>query len=628
MDEIKDLEKKILYHRELYYRGEPEISDAEFDQLEEKLKKLSPHHPVLMAVGAAPTGQKIKHAQKMLSLEKTYVREDLMKWIEERDVLATFKVDGSSCSLVYVDGKLSQAKTRGDGEFGEDILEKAIYIDSIPKVLSEKINCEIRGEIFCFNDSFKNLHHQMVEEKLNPPNSQRNIVAGILGRKEKHYLAKYLDFFAFELFTKDIAFKEEEEKFNKFKKWGFLLPQHIVSKKEKDIFKFLDEAQEFMNEGDYLVDGAVISYNDSKLHIELGETAHHPRYKIAFKIQGEAKTTKIEDIEWNVSRNGICTPVAIVEKVQLSQAMVTRVTLHNWGVLNENNLKVGDSIEIVRSGEVIPKFLRVVNSVKGKFSYPQNCPSCAKALEVQDIWLCCVNSVCPEKVKEEIVYFVKTIGIDDLSHKRIEEMINQKVITDIASVYKLSKETLLTLDKVKEKMAEKLYQNIQKTKKVELLKFLTALGITGGGTNKCERIINAGYQNLDDILNLTQEQLEEIEGFAEKSAQDFLSSLKGKEKIIKSLINVGFEFTNTQVINELGRLKGLNVCITGALSRKRTEVEQVIKSHGGNVGSSVTSKTSYLVTNEQTSSSSKFKKAKELNIAVLTEEELYKMLED
>ncbi len=628
LTKIQKLEKEILKHKELYYQGEAKISDQDFDKLEEQLKKIAPESPVLNIVGApVKSSNKIKHAKKMLSLDKCYDLEKFIKWMGNNELVSTYKIDGSSCSIVYKSGVLKFAKTRGDGSYGENILEKVLYISEVPNRIKDKKSFEVRGEIFCTDGDFLKISKQMEKEGLPKPQSKRNIVAGLLGRKENNHLSQFLRFQAFELISDDFKPESEFEKFKILKKLGFVTPDFYINKSQSDIEKRISDAESFMNDGEYLIDGLVFTINNISLHSKLGETAHHPRYKMAYKFQGDTKKTKILDIEWGVSRNGTLTPVALVEPVELSQAMVSRVTLHNYGIVLAEKLKKGDEIEIVRSGEVIPKFLRVVKASKIKQRIPDKCPSCDTKIKVDDIRLLCVNDDCPAKNLELIQYFVATIGIDDLSSKRLGEMIRVGLVFDIPSLYDLTVEDFLTLDKTKEKMANKLYENIQNSKEVGIVQFMSALGIAGGGSQKCEKIAQAGFNTVEKFINITKDELAAIEGFAEKSANDFVVSLKSKKKLVKSLLKQGFNISKLENNQASGGLSGLKFCITGTLSMKRTEIQRMIKNQGGEIVSSVSVKTSYVVTNDTKSSSSKFKKAKELNIPIINETKLLAMME-
>ncbi len=624
---VNELVQQILRHRELYYRGEPVISDYEYDLLEDELKTVSPQHPILQLVGARVDGKKVAHESKMLSLEKTYLQSELVKWAKGERLLAQLKIDGTSCSLIYKKGKLVQAKTRGDGSFGEDVTDKALYIGSVPKLLKNEIDCEVRGEIYCSSQGFQDLLMAMEEAELALPSAQRNIVAGLLGRKNHFYLCRYLDFFAFDLIGK-LGLKWEREKISRLKQEGFFITENFECESEAEIEKVIAVAQKFMMSGDYLIDGLVFSLDDLRLHEQRGATAHHPRYRIAYKFKGESRVTKIEQIEWNVSRNGVCTPVARVAPVELSQAMVSRVTLHNMGVVKQYALKSGDEIEIIRSGEVIPKFLKVVKSSKREVKIPESCPSCKQKLMQQAIWLKCMNTKCPAKSSEEILYFVKKIGIENLSHKRLADLIEEGLVSDIKSLYLLSSEQLLALEGYQKRLANVIIESIQKSKRVGLIKFLASLGLEGGGINKCEKIVSSGYPTLKSILAMSEQDLMQVEGFAEKSARAFVNSLASKKVLIEQLMQLGFvvEDFEQKEIEQGQALQGESFCITGALSQKRSEVEKEIKNCGGSIQSGVNSKTNYLVTNEQQSQSSKYKKAMELGVKIITEEQLMSLI--
>lgn len=626
-DKIQKLEEQILKHKALYYQGRPEISDHEYDELEAKLAKLDPKNPTLNLVGTTPrTGKKIEHESKMLSLNKTYELKELLDWKGEHDLLATFKIDGVSCSLVYEDGHLKLAKTRGDGSFGEDITSKVHWMSCIPKTIPCLDRIEVRGELFCREESFFVLSEEMEQLKLERPTSQRNIVAGLISRKDHAELCRHIEFYAFELLQNHLNLKREEEKYRSLRGWGLPTPDFLIVTTQKQVEHYLNEARDFMSEGDYQIDGIVFTYNELDVHQELGYTAHHPRYRIAFKFAGESKQTQIEEIDWSISRNGTLTPVARVTPVELSGATISRVTLHNLGMVKQFRLKKGDTIEIIRSGEVIPKFLSVVEDGGGDFVVPERgCDFCVKKLEQKDIRLVCVNKVCPTKDKEVILNFVQKMGIDDLSSKRLEEMLRAGLVQDIPSLYRLKTEDFLALDKVKEKLAAKFYENIEKSRQVDIITFLSALGISGGAYNKCEKVVLAGYDTLEKIKDLTIEKLVDIEGFAEKSAEEFLRSLKEKHQLIEQLEGVGFRFKERKVFET--PVKGKKICITGALSEKRTVIEKRLRDYGAIVVGSVSKNTDYLLTNEQDSASSKFVKAQKFNVTVIDEEKLKQMLE-
>lgn len=626
MEKILRLEAAIIKHKALYYQGRPEITDAEYDQIEDELKKLDPNNPTLNIVGTSElSSEKMKHEKKMLSLEKTYSTEELLKWKGDEDILSTHKLDGVSCSLVYVGGELAYAKTRGDGVFGEKITEKVVWISELPKNISIKDKIEVRGELYCDEGQFYKLSQEMLQLGLERPTSQRNIVAGLIGRKDHLELCRYLRFMAFDYIFHKNVFNKESEKFVGLKNLGFQVPCYVVCNSNEFVLEAISSAQKFMNEGEYQIDGIVFTYDNIKLHDELGETSHHPRYKIAFKFQGESKKTKINEIIWSVSRNGILTPVAEVEPVEVSGAKIGRVTLHNFGVVAANQLKVGDEIEIIRSGEVIPKFLSVVKDGGGKFEIPRTCPSCESEVVIKDIRIFCTNQNCPGRNLELILNFVQKVGIEDLSLKRLEELAKKGLINKISDLYRLKREDFLKMEKVKEKLAEKFIKSIENSKNVDLVTFMAALGLTGGAYNKCEKIIHAGFNTIEKLMNMTEKDLVCVDSFAEKSAKDLIESLADKKSLINELIVLGFQFRNSMNIKQT-KITGKRICITGALTEKRSVVEDLIRRSGGIVVSSVSKNTDLLVTNENDPTSTKYKKAVELKIETITEGDLYTLV--
>lgn len=624
MSRIQMLEAELIKHKALYYQGRPEISDSAYDKLEDELRGLDPQNPTLLIVGSTTsTSEKVKHDKKMLSLEKTYLLDDLITWKGSEEVISTMKLDGISCSIIYSDGDLQLAKTRGDGVFGENITKKVMWISNVPKSLSDKKKIEIRGELYCDEESFFHLSREMHALGLEKPTSQRNIVAGLMGRKDRLEFCRYIKFMAFDYIGEE-RLDTEREKFKILSSHGFLIPEVGIHNNKESIVEVVERARCFMTEGDFQIDGLVFTYNKMSLHEELGETSHHPRYKLAFKFLGESKTTKLKEITWSVSRNGILTPVGEVEPVELSGAMISRVTLHNYGMVSANNLKSGDEIEIIRSGEVIPKFLSVVKPSQSPFVIPEYCPSCDSKVEIVDIRIFCKNENCPGKNKEIILNFIQKIGIEDLSGKRLEELINAKLVRAIPDLYRLTVADLMTIDKVKDKLSNKLIDSIEKTKKADLIIFLSALGISGGAFNKCEKVVRAGFDNIEKIKKISVEQLMSIDSFAEKSATEFWMSLQEKISLIDELVTQGFEFAVEQTRET--KVTGLKICITGALSEKRPVVEDLIREGGGIIVSSVSKNTNILVTNETDPNSSKYKKAIELKIKIITEAELLRLL--
>lgn len=631
-DKISELAHSILKHKNLYYKGTPEISDAEYDKLEDELRLLAPKHPALEAVGSEESiSKKVEHAIPMLSLSKTYDIKDLMTWVKEKPVVATLKIDGNSMSLVYKNGSLSLAKTRGNGRYGEDVTDKIHWVSDCIVGLDINDNIEIRGELYCTESNFLKLTSEMQTLGLELPTNPRNIVSGILGRKQHINLARFFSFTAFDIIdsTGHSPFKTEIETFSWLKKHGFKTPEYKLLTNEQEILHYLDYAKDFMEEDEIGIDGVVFSYNDISLHKELGSTAHHPRYKMSFKWQGSTAISKIIDFTWMTSRLGIITPVAVIEPTELSGATISHVTLHNAQHVKLFNLKVDDEIEIVRSGEVIPKFLRISKKSEGHYTWPSDCPSCHGHIDFDGIRLICKNtSTCPAQQSGAILNWIKCVGIDDLSEKRVVPMIETKLITSIPDLYKLTVKDLLKLPLTKDKMAQKLFNNIQKSKNIALADFLNGLGIAGAGLTTWESLLKV-YNTLDKLLAATEDQLITIDGFAEKSAAQIVGGLKEKSNLIKELLSVGVTPKAPEIVDSSQLpLNGKTIVITGTLSRPRGDFTKAIKKAGGKMGSSVSKNTFALIIADPESTSSKAKKARELGINLWDEKTFWKTVNE
>ncbi len=630
---IRELAERILQAKHLYYQGSPQISDADYDALEEELTSLAPDHPVLSMVGSNDhqssqqnNQTKIAHVKPMLSLRKTYDLEELFSWVGEKAIVATPKLDGNSLSLVYQKGKLVQAKTRGDGSRGEDVLPKVAYVPSIPQTLSKDLDVEVRGELICSISQFSKLQSHMQKMGLEVPTNPRNTVAGILGRKQHGELAVYFDFFAFDsLGTGVDAFLSEEHKMRWLSE-SFLSPSFELLTAPDPIEKYLARTEKLLSESEWALDGAVFTYNDLASHGDLGETSHHPRYKMVFKWQGASAVTTIKGVDWRTSRAGILTPVAIVEPVDLSGATISNVTLHNFAFAKNIDAALGDQIKIVRSGEVIPKYLETVKKGEQGFLLPDSCSSCGSGLVARDeVRIFCKNdTTCPAQVIGSILHWVVQVGIDDLSEKRLQQLLESGLVRTPADLYKLTVEDFLTLPQTKEKLASKLTRNILQSKKsIDLVSFLSGLGIAGGGKTRWKKVTEQ-YGTLDRILKLSADNLAEMDGFAEKSAETLVDGLHNKQPWIEELLNVGVTPPEAATATSAtgGPLIGKVIVITGTLSQPRREIENRIEAAGGKTAKAVSKNTFALVCNDANSSSSKAKKARELEIPIWSENAL------
>lgn len=623
--EIALLAESILHHKRVYYAGKPEISDAAYDKLEQRLRALAPDHPVLSLIGSTAeleTGVKAKHARPMLSLEKTYEEADLIAWADGRPLVATAKIDGVSLSLIYEKGRLVLAKTRGNGRIGEDVTAKAMWVaDCLPE-LSQALDCEVRGELVCYSTQFDKLAQEMEHLGLERPTNPRNIVAGILGRKQHGELARYFHFFAFEWIA-EVPLKTEGERFAFLEREGFTLPPWCMVRTNGDITAFVASMKTLWQEGSLGIDGAVFTFDDLALHASLGETSHHPRYKLSLKWAGEVGESIIRQIHWATSRLGNVTPVAWIDPIPLSGATISQVTLHNAAHVQAFQLKVGDRIEIVRSGEVIPKFLRVVHPGPGNVDVPSLCSACSRMLTFDGVRLQCTNNTCPAQVAGAILNWIQCAEIYDMSEKRLQSLIEHGMVKEIADLYRLTVEDFLQLPLTKEKMANKLVANIATSRSLPLPRFLAGLGIAGMGVTSWEALLET-FSSLDALRNASEEAIANVDGFAAKTAGQIYSGLQERSPEIDRLLEVGIkpEFAPANANPSDRPLAGKTFVITGSLEQPRKDVIAAIKKAGGKVVGAISAQVDALIIADPASTSTKARDARALGVPLWSESDL------
>lgn len=624
-DRIKELENLILYHKNLYYIGKAEISDAEYDELEDELKQLDPNSPALRFVGHEVTGQKIKHDTPMLSLAKVRSLPDILSFSEGHECVVTYKMDGSSASLVYRNGVFELAKSRGDGVFGEN-LTKYFYHMDVPKDLSNvPENFEVRGEVLISSDNFALLSDEMERRELSKPLSIRNIVAGLLHRKDDLDLCKYLDFFAYGT-PSELDLETESEVFKFLEKLGFKTPILFQAKSNDDFKNIISKYSEETVGYEYLTDGLVISLNSLEMQREKGSTAHHPKGKLAFKFKSESAVTTVREILVEVGRTGKVSFVGLVDPVKLSGATVSRVTLHNMKYIELHGINIGAEIEITRSGEVIPKHEKTLKQ-SGKYEFPKDCPVCSTELTISktETDLLCLNPDCSAKGYGKVKNWVKVTGIEYLGDETLKKLYDNGTIKTVPDLYKLKITDIVALDKHGYKSAQNILDSIKKTKEIDILTFLAALGINGLGLSTAKLVTDI-YNEKNEIFSLSENDLLQIKGIGEVLAKNIRNGILSYGKILHDeLLELGVIITSAEKIVS-SPISGKTIVITGSLSKPRKELSDLIEKNGGIVTSSVSKKTDYLLTNE-TSESTKYKKAQELFIPIITEEEFYKLLE-
>ncbi len=628
-NEIAQLAAEIEAHRLAYARGEPQLSDFEYDAREEELRQLAPDHPLLQQAGVVvAAAAKAVHVVPMLSLQKTYSRSELYSWVGTREVVGALKIDGNSLSLVYQQGKLLVAKTRGDGQRGENVTAKSIYVEAIPPTIDDTRHLEIRGELYCETASFYALAAAMEALALPRPLSPRNVVAGLLGRKEHHQLMRYFSFMACDLLYYDegVLPATEMAKLDILQKLGFDLPEPQLLASALAVAAYLEQVCEKSAADELPLDGAVFSYNSLAYARALGSTAHHPRGRMAFKWQGETAVAKINHIVWDTSRFGIVTPVAEIGPVFLHNASIRRVTLHNVACVKLYQLKRGSEIKIVRSGEVIPKFISVMGEGEGELVIPTTCPSCAARLSDDGVRLWCGNRTCPAQQLRRVLNWVKCAEIRDLSEKRLAAMMAMGLVEVIPDLYRLTRDDLLRVPLTGERMASKLHAAITASKRLPPERLLSGLGIRGGGRATWRALLRIA-PTIEALFALSAAEISAVDGFAAKSAQQIAQGLQAQRTLLDELFAVGIEVAPSPAAQSSSSRGGKYV-ISGALSQSRVFYRELLERYGATLATSVSSQTSAVVTADPASTSSKVKAARRLNIPLISEQELLLRLED
>lgn len=662
------LRSEIEYHNNLYYNEDnPIISDMEYDFLIRELKELEQKYPELLEnnkngensptekIGgtASEKFSKVRHRVPMLSLSNTYniseiedfdkrvkkiiLAENIENNSKELEYILELKLDGLSISLIYENGMLVQAVTRGDGQVGEDVTENIREIPTIPKKLKENISLEVRGEIILPISSFNRINQEREDEGEDVFANPRNAASGTIRQLDKTIVAERgLDCYLYYLVNaENYGIKTHLESIEYIEKLGFKTTK--IFEKYTD-FKKLEEAIDKWHDDrkklDYETDGLVIKVNNFSLYEILGYTTKSPRWAIAYKFPAEQVKTKLMDVTFQVGRTGVITPVAELEAVNLSGSVVKRASLHNFDEIRRKDIKIGDNVIVEKAAEIIPQVVNVVfDDRTGKeieIQEPANCPVCNSELAHEEglIALKCHNPLCPEKVKRQIAYFVSrdAMNISGLGDKIVEKFIELGKIKTIVDIYSLKeyREELENLEKMGQKSVDNLINNIEASKNRDFSKVLYALGIPFVGKFNAN-LLTKNFKNIENLKNQSIENLLAVKGIGDKVAiavNTFLNN-ENNWKIITDLQNIGLQFAiNESDLKEIADnpIKGKNFLATGKLQKyKRNDIKDIILSKGGNYLSAVSKNLNFLIAGEK--AGSKLEKAEKLGIRVLTEEE-------
>lgn len=655
--QIQLLTQQINHHNNLYYNlDNPEISDTEYDELYQKLKDLEKQYPEFITsdsptqkIGAKSSKafSPVKHMRSMLSLENTYSAKEVENWyariskiLEKKDIdfVVEGKMDGVSCSLLYKDGFLVTGATRGDGVIGEDVTDNIRTIKSIPQKLVTKNPpkiVEIRGEIFIEKKDFDNLNQSLKKQDKEVFANPRNAAAGSVRQKDsKITVQRPLKFFAHSFGAGDINIKTFSEFISLCKDWGFLIcPIRTKNNNIKEIIKFYDNFDKKRETINYEIDGLVIKVDDFEMQHILGSTTKSPRWAVAFKYPAPQATTVVKKIIFSVGRTGVITPVAELEPVKCAGVIISNATLHNFDEINRLKVKEGDSVLIERAGEVIPKIIKVVKASIGKIVVPpKTCPSCSADVykDEQDVAYVCINTDCPAQIKNKIIHFASrpAMDIEGLGEKIVAQLLEKKYIKNFADIFTLTKENLLNLELFKDKKADNLLNAIEQSKQKPFSKLLFGLGIRHVGS-KTAKTITQKFGTIENLMNANLEDFtntDDVGPIVAKSIFDWLKDEHSKQ-LIARLQEYGLNFTDNTAPKSSTRISGKTFVLTGELeSLSREQAQQKIEDFGAKATNSVSKKTDYIVAGEN--AGSKLKKAQDLGLKILTEQEFLDMLKN
>ena len=631
------------YAYSYYVLDNPQVTDEDYDKLYRDVEKYEEQNPTLK-LSSSPTNRvgdkiqegfkKAKHIKQMWSMEDVFDKEELTIWIdrvqksfEDIEFICEPKFDGASLNILYKDGLLIRAITRGDGKEGEDVTSNIKTMNSIPLTIDYKEQIEIRGEVVIKKDDFQAINNQRLDNDEQPFTNPRNAAAGSLRQLDPKVTAKRrLFFYPWGVGENTLDMKNLSQKMEFIYSLGFLAP-HFSKKSNSidDLQTIYEDVIKTRDEIPVMMDGMVIKIDDIKKQNSLGFTQKYPRWMVAYKFPALEKSTKILAITPQVGRTGVVTPVAEVEPVNIEGAVVERATLHNYDEIKRKDIRIGDSVIIIRSGDVIPKITKVLtihrDDTEIEIPRPIICPKCQSELLDEGLLIKCQNLKCPARVLNSIKHFAskKCLNIDGLGLKTVEQLYKNSLIENILDIFKLEEDSLLNLDGFKEQKVKNLLESIKNAKGCECNKFLNSLGIEHIGEVASAKICDKLGLDFDKAL---KEELLLIDGIGEEMAESFLEFFRVNKELVdelKEMINplkpILKEIKDTIFTNK-------TVVITGTLSRPRDEVKSLLEDSGAKVTNTVSKKTDFLLYGEN--AGSKFEKAKKLEIRLISEEEFYR----
>lgn len=650
-EKIENLRATLRYHSDRYYNDDaPEIEDYEYDMMMRELKGLEEKYPEFDSADS-PTKRvggkadnsfaSVEHTVRMESLQDAFSKEEIFDFdrrvkenVSDVHYVVEPKIDGLSVSLEYVNGEFFRGSTRGDGNVGEDVSGNLRVIHNIPLKLNHALPyIEVRGEVYMPKKSFDRLVDRQLINDEKPFKNPRNAAAGSLRQKDSEVAAtRGLDIFVFNI--QQIEGKEltsHKESLDYLKELGFnTIPYYERVDDIETAFEKVLQIGEKRGELEFDIDGAVIKVDDFSEREQLGSTAKFPKWAVAFKYPPEEKQTEILDIEITVGRTGKLTPTAVLSPVHLAGTTVSRATLHNQDFINEKGVNIGDIVTVRKAGDIIPEVL-CVNEKRsdGNFVYPERCPSCNERVvrEEGESDIRCINPECPAQLLRNLIHYCSrdAMDIEGLGPSIIETFVNEGMIKTVTDIYRLDKEKIASLDGFQQTSANNIIESVENSKNNDLSKLIFAFGIRHIGA-KAAKLLSDEFKNIDNLMNASLDAISDIDGFGDimaKSAFDFFQSESARE-LIADLKSFGVNTESKTVIKD-NRFEGMTFVLTGTLpTYKRSEASKIIESFGGKTSSSVSKKTSYVLSGE--SSGSKLDKANQLGVPVIDENEFNEMI--
>lgn len=631
-EEYLNIVNKLNDYTYYYDLGIPKISDKDWDSLYYEVVEFENEHDFIAE--NSPTSNiiyevksslnKVKHSHKMLSLSKTKDIDDVKNFISDNDAIVMAKMDGLTCSLTYDNGKLVLAETRGNGEIGEDITHNAKVIKSIPKELDYTGHLVVDGEIICKYDDFK----KFADEYKNP----RNFASGSIRLLDSKICSKRkLTFVAWDLIESNMEFKTLSEKLDWLNKYFITVPYF------KDNIFDTENIRDHCKKLSYPIDGLVYKFDNIEKYESLGNDNHHPHGSLAFKFFDEEYETTLTNIIWSQGRTGALTPIATFKPVDIDGTTVQKASLHNVSILKKtlgSKPYLGQKIIVYKANQIIPqiKSAKIKTDVTSYFEIPKICPSCGQPTIIKKDndteKLVCSSSSCNFRFKNHILHFINknNFDIEALSDKTVEKLINLGWIKSEEDIFKLKDhyDEWITLDGFKEKSVNKILTNIENSKTIELYRVISAIGIPNVEKQTAKEITKT-FKTFDEFISAVESKFDfsSLNNIGQVTSNDILQF--DYTNITKVLPYLNIVVTEEETTSQ--KLSGMSFCITGKLSKKRDDIVKIIEKNGGKIAS-VSKNLTYLINNDKNSTSSKNKKAKELNIQIISEQEFEKLLED